>query len=115
KQDLPPEAHYLVVAEAWQSPADPHKEEDQEEDFENKPKGRKDTAKNPFGPWVGYPGEEVPTTEEEDRKYAGANDDVGVLSHEEKTELEATVFRIVSGYQLGFSFGHIERQAVGLR
>src|SRR5947208_9283162 len=56
-----------------------------------------------------------PAAEEEDRAETRHGDHAGVFSDEKHGELEAGVFRVEAGDQLGFGFGKIEGDAIGFR
>ena len=109
-QRFPSEVHQLVVAETRDRPADPHKDENKEDNL---------------GEQYDRPHEAAQPARIDARKIVAAeinrgndrtgNEHVDVFRKQVETEFHRTVFRVITADKFCFTFGHIEGCAVAFR
>src|SRR4051812_44131812 len=113
EKENPAQPHQLVVTEAWQSPADPDKKEEQDRDF-----GEKDEdveqAPAPAVGTIGHAGE-MPAAKKQRHDDGAAGNHGDVFTEKEKPELHRAVFGMVTSNQFRLGFGKVERQPICLR
>src|SRR6202020_3400828 len=97
QKKLPAEAHELVITKTWQCTEEPDVQQEEREDFDDKPEDGKDgcddgasDGREEIAEGAGW------TTEEEQGGDAGYGDHVGVLGHEENRELHGGVLGVVT-------------------
>ena len=56
----------------------------------------------------------MPPAEEDGGENGRTHHDVSILGDKEDPELEASVLGMKTAHQIGFGFGHVKRQAIGL-
>jgi hypothetical protein len=121
----PGEVHELIETEAGEGPADPHVEEEEEDDLAPE-YDELDEHVDPAADFglagVAAEGDvvdefvdpgEVPAAEEEGDHDSGAGDHGGVFGEEEEGEFHGGVFGVVAADEFGFALGEIEGGAVG--
>src|SRR5271154_6135365 len=109
QEELPAEAHELVVAETGERASNPDEEQKEGEDLDDEPEDRQDRVDD----GTAEVGDEVAegagsSAEEEQGSDAAYGDHVGVLGHEEHGELHRAVLGVVAGGKLRFRFRQIE-------
>ena len=103
QQDLPAEAHQLVVAQPGQRGADPDEDEDQRQDLGDHPDRVEEARARAH-----------PAAEEEGHGDGRDHEHLQVLGQQVGAEAHPAVLGLVALDQLGVRLGQVERRAVGL-
>ncbi len=105
-EDLPAQAHDLVIPEAREGRADPDEHGHHEEGLEAQPDPARDEVQGRH--------RRQPAAQEHGHAQDGHEPHAGVFGQEEDREAHARVLDHVAGHDFRLAFHHVERVAVGL-
>ena len=113
-EELPAEAHELVVAHSRQRPAQPHEEEHEDPQLGGEPQQAPPALVEHAVVDRRDPGRCRGATEEHRRREGGDGEHVDVLAEEEHREAHRAVLGVETTGELALTLGEVEGQPVGL-
>lgn len=113
-QVFPLQRQNLVHAQAREGPFDPHQQPDDEERLAEEPDEARNVVHDGIETLPAGDVQRHPAAEEDRGGYTRDDEQIDEFGHVEQTEMHTRILGVVTGRQLRFGFGKVERPPVHL-